>query len=81
MCVCVCVCVYVCSTIRVFSIMMPVGDVQYREVFSTVEDIIIIVGYLMDHGDTQYRGDIMMYVGDIYEYHGVFSTVGGYHPL
>ena len=61
--------------------------VQYRggvlstvRVFSTVGDIMSTVGgYLEYRGGVQYRGDIMINVGDILSTVGVFSTVGGYH--
>ena len=38
-------------------------------------------GYLEYHGGCSVPWGIMMHVGDIMSTVGVFSTMGGYHPL
>ena len=52
-------------------ILSTVGGVQYRGGISWVPWEVILSTV----------GDIMMHVGDILSTVGVFSTVGGYHPL
>ena len=38
-------------------------------------------GYLEYRRDVQYRGGIVIHVGDVISTMGVFSTLGGYHLL
>ena len=56
---------------------------------STVGDILSTVGGVQYHGDImstvggylEYRGGCSVLWGDIMSTMGVFSTMGGYHPL
>ena len=70
------------STVGVFStmgdIMINVGRyLEYREGCSVPwRDIMSTVGVTLST-----VGDIMLHMGRYHEYRGVFSTVGGYHPL
>ena len=55
---------------------------MWRDILSTVGDVQCHVGYYDKRGGhLEYRGDIMMHVGDTRSTVGVFSTVSGYRPL
>ena len=58
------------------------GYLEYHGVFSTMGDIMSIVGVILSTvGDVQYRGGYHDAHGDIMSTVGGVQYCGGYHPL